>query len=56
MKQAPEERVHEGPENWPLPLLVHETVPVGEDPITEAIHMVEATAFTGDGEHETEVS
>ena len=51
----PEESVHETPENLPLPVLDHETAPVGEDPITAAVQIVDAAAFTCEGEHVTEL-
>lgn len=39
--QEPEERVHEGGENAPDPLADQLTVPVGELPVTVAVHIAE---------------
>lgn len=53
--QDPEERVHLVPENVPVPLLVHSTVPVGDSPVTVAVHLEAAPKTTGEGEQVTEV-
>src|SRR5208337_346291 len=38
-EQVPLERLHETPENFPEPLLDSVTLPVGEEPVTVALHL-----------------
>jgi len=54
-EHAPEVSVQDGEENSPAPLLDHVTVPVGDGPVTVAVHMTAEPAATWDGEQETEV-
>ena len=42
-------------ENNPDPLLIHPTVPVGDLPVTVAVHLEDEPTATGDGEQTTEV-
>lgn len=54
-EQDPEERAHEDGENAPVPLLVHATVPVGDLPVTLAVHVEEELSATGEGVQVTDV-
>ena len=54
-EHAPEERLQEEGENVPAPLLDHVTVPVGEEPVTVAMHVVDEPTITDDGEQLTEI-
>jgi hypothetical protein len=53
--QDPEEREQDALEKSPAPPLVHTTVPVGDFPVTFAVHEEEEPKVTGDGVHVTEV-
>ena len=45
-RQFPPDNVQVGPENETVPLLLHETWPVGEDPVTDTVHSAEDPAAT----------
>lgn len=51
----PEEREHGLGENVPDPPVCHETLPVGEKPVSVAMHVVDAPTTTVEGEQLTEV-
>jgi hypothetical protein len=47
---VPVESVHEYESKDPLPELDHDTTPLGELPVTVAVHFVGDPAVTGEGE------
>ena len=51
----PEERVHDETEKFPVPLAVHVTFPVGESPLTVAVHVEAKVTIAGEGAQDTEV-
>ena len=54
-EHAPEERLQEEGENVPFPLDNQVTVPVGEEPVTVAVHVVDEPATTENEEQLTAV-
>jgi hypothetical protein len=54
-EHAPEERLQEEGENVPAPLAHHVTIPVGEDPVTVAMHVVGDPTASCDEEQLIEV-
>lgn len=51
----PEERAQVGAENVPVPPVVQITVPVGEEPVTVAVHTDATVTVTDEGAQVTEV-
>jgi hypothetical protein len=54
-EQEPEERMQDEVENFPIPLVVHVTVPVGEAPVTVAVHLDAIVTITGEVAQVTDV-
>ena len=51
----PDERVHDDWEKVPFPLADHVIVPVGESPLTVAVHVDAKVTIAGEGVQEIEV-
>jgi len=51
---VPEERVHDEWEKVPFPVAVHVIVPVGESPLTVAVHVDAKVTIAGEGVQEIE--